>query len=68
MRQFIRAAVSCERCGKDEWYVYQGWNRCRCGQRLWVERVTDDDGAAKFPYRQGLVLPDTFRGWMRETA
>jgi hypothetical protein len=54
--------------------VYQGFNRCQCGQYLWVERKlvrTQRCGQwgndVRFPYRQGPALPEIYPGWMAVT-
>ena len=64
---WVRCGVSCDRCHKDEWFPFQGFNRCECGQELWVEREKDANGGIRFPYRQGPQLPAGQGGWMRTT-
>lgn len=75
-RDFVRCGVKCEVCGKDQWFVYQGHNRCACGQYLWIERWHDHSRpqsrnsqgpAVRFRYRQGPALPEGYRGWVFET-
>lgn len=66
-REWIRCGVACAVCGKDQWWIYQGSNRCDCGQVLWVERVRSETGATRFPYRQGPELPAAYPGQMRTT-
>lgn len=63
---WVRCGVRCAECREDQWYPFQGWNRCACGQRLWVERVKDDRGT-RFPYRQGAELPADYPGWSDAT-
>jgi hypothetical protein len=74
MRQIIRLAEKCEVCSAKDWGVYQGFNRCQCGQYLWVERKlvrTQRCGQwgndVRFPYRQGPALPENYPGWMAVT-
>jgi hypothetical protein len=75
-RRTVRCGVKCEVCGQDDWIVYQGHNRCACGQVLWIERWADhawpqsnksQGPAARFRYRQGPALPEDYRGWAFET-
>lgn len=66
-REWIRCGETCRECGKDEWFVFLGSNRCACGQQLWIERVRDDEGDTRFPYAQGPALPVGYPGWMRTT-
>ena len=37
-RIWNRCGVACAVCGKDQWWVFQGFSRCDCGQVLWVAR------------------------------
>jgi hypothetical protein len=62
----ISTGLFCENCGKDCWFVYQGFNRCECGSYLWVEKREDGTGR-HFRYRQGGALPQGYRGWMAVT-
>ena len=66
-RIWNRCGVPCVICGKDQWWVFQGFNRCECGQVLWVERVKDEKNNTRFPYRQGAELPADYHGQMRTT-
>ncbi|HNP80138.1 MAG TPA: hypothetical protein PKN47_01645 [Nitrospira sp.] len=66
-REWIRCGVACAVCGKDQWWIFQGFNRCDCGQVLWVERIKDDKGNTRFPYRQGRELPADYPGYMGVT-
>lgn len=64
---WVACAVPCACCGKDEWFPFQGFNRCACGQELWVERSKDEMGGTRFPYRQGPEMPPDRNGWMKAT-
>jgi hypothetical protein len=64
---WVRCAVKCECCGKDQWYPFQGFNRCACGQHLWVERTKDETGGVRFPYRQGAMVRPGYAGWTHAT-
>lgn len=66
-RIWNRCGVPCAVCGKDQWWVFQGFNRCECGQVLWVERVRTENGDTRFPYRQGAALPANYPGWSDAT-
>lgn len=68
MRQdWIRCGVRCEACDRDQWYPLQGFNRCGCGQELWVERVTDEMRGTHFPYAQGAQVRPGYPGWITAT-
>lgn len=68
MRQdWIRCGVACAQCGKDEWYPFQGFNRCACGRCLWVERTKDANGGTRFPYHQGATVRPGYPGWADAT-
>lgn len=62
----IAVGQRCRKCRKDRWLVYQGYNRCECGQYLWIERKPGKD--RHYQYSQGVSLPDRYRGWMAITA
>lgn len=64
---WIRCAVKCAVCGKDQWYPNRGHHECACGQHLWVERTKDENGGIHFPYRQGLTTPDGYKGTLEVT-
>jgi hypothetical protein len=66
-RETIRVGHACERCGRGDWEVWTGHNRCRCGQRLWIERAIDEEHGVHFRYRQGPTLPAGYRGWITVT-
>lgn len=66
-RIWNRCGVACAVCGKDQWWVFQGFSRCECGQVLWVERVRAENGDTRFPYRQGQELPSNYAGHMGVT-
>ncbi len=63
----VRVGVKCDSCHQDCWIAYDGHNRCRCGQRLWVERSGDSRAETRFRYRQGRELPKGYRGWLEIT-
>lgn len=65
-RKTIKAGLKCAKCGKDDWIVFQGFNRCACGQSLWIEKVADNP-AKQFRYEQGAELPEGYQGWLHIT-
>lgn len=66
-REWVRCGVPCAVCGKDEWFLFQGFKRCDCGQHLWVERKKDARGDTRFPMAQGPSLPQEYQGWLAVT-
>jgi hypothetical protein len=62
----ISTGQSCEKCKKDIWFVYQGFNRCKCGQYLWIKRTENGDHR-RYLYGQGAELPKCYRGWSAVT-
>lgn len=66
-QDWVRCAVPCEQCGKDEWFPFQGFNRCACGQEIWIERETDEKGGTRFRYRQAATVPPGTGGWLKTT-
>jgi len=67
MRYTIRTGKSCGKCGKDDWIVYSGHNRCKCGQMLWIESAFTPANGRQFKYRQGEKLPENYQGWQYAT-
>jgi len=63
MRDSVRCGMACQVCGKDEWVAFRGWNRCACGQYLWIKREKDEFGGMRFKYGQGNSLPQRYDGW-----
>lgn len=66
-QDWVGCGVACEQCGKDEWFPFQGFNRCACGQELWVERAKDDAGGTRFRHRQAATVPPGYGGWLKAT-
>jgi len=66
-RRTIAVGCLCAVCRRDQWEVRRGFNRCRCGQTLWIERWKDDRGGVRFRYRQGSSLPTGYQGWLAVT-
>lgn len=64
---WVRCGVTCDQCKKDEWFPFQGFNRCDCGQELYVERAKDDQGGTRFHYRQAAMVPAGQGGWLKAT-
>lgn len=62
----VRIGVACGECGRDNWLPSDGYNRCPCGQCLWVERWKEG-AATRLHYQQGACRPAGYRGWARET-
>src|SRR5215475_7013823 len=69
-RYSVKIGKPCRICGEDTWFVYHGYNRCACGQYLWIERRDDIPPSAglRLKYVQGLKLPDNYPGWFKVTA
>lgn len=66
-RYTVRVGKKCKTCGKDDWLAMQGFNRCACGQLLWIEKKVEPDESGRLQYVQGTVLPDGYRGWTEVT-
>lgn len=62
-RYDVQIGKPCEKCGKNKWLVYNGHNRCACGQYLWIEKRPDYTEGVKFRYVQGPELPADYPGW-----
>lgn len=72
----IRVGQGCQQCGRDSWVFKDGYNTCRCGQKLWVvrwrqkyrtSRTRAIATAIRFAYKQGADLPEGYQGWMTVT-
>ncbi len=64
----VRLGTPCEGCRRDLWTPVRGRLRCACGRLLWIERVRDKGPGVRFAYRQGPVLPATYRSWSTVTG
>lgn len=64
----VKVGSKCEACSRDSWIAFQGYNRCPCGQFLWIERYGDGRQGVRFRYRQAGALPSGYRGWANLTA
>ena len=74
MKDFIRTGTKCEQCSEDCWFIHVGFNRCACGQYLWIEKVRERTMIkgrwgvdTHFPYRQGRDLPKNWKGYAEVT-